>query len=213
MLEWLGGEGDRLREAFTATFGQRCRAFGNRATSIGGVSDDAKGVQWNASYDPRDQRKWVSVNLEGMAYDGWPVARLIRRELARPKLLDVVMSRTSATPIEVRWRRDYWQVHARPAIREAEIAPTPLLVSELTERSWQQALEGAQECLDVRPDRVGRAVQRVTLLGSAQEVSGQVSPHLTLTVYPVSTKPWLEVLEHAKSLLQPYYEWATEQAR
>lgn len=95
MLEWLGDEGDRLRQAFIATFGQRCRAFGNQSTSIGGVSDDAEGVQWNASYDPRDLRKWVSVNLEGMEYDGWPVARLIRRELTNPKLLDVVKTATS----------------------------------------------------------------------------------------------------------------------
>lgn len=30
---------------------------------------------------------WLGVNLEGMKYDGWPVARLIERELSRPLLL------------------------------------------------------------------------------------------------------------------------------
>jgi len=29
----------------------------------------------------------LGVNLEGMQYDDWPVARLIEREIARPLLL------------------------------------------------------------------------------------------------------------------------------
>src|SRR5689334_6111475 len=82
MLDWLGDEGDRLREAFINSFGPRCEPFGKQSTWIGGVSDGAEGVQWNASFDPRDERQWVSVNLEGIEYNDWPVARLIRRELA-----------------------------------------------------------------------------------------------------------------------------------
>jgi hypothetical protein len=92
MLEWLGDEGERLCKAFTETFGQPCQPFGKRSTWIGGVSDGAPGVQWNASYDPRDRRQWVSVNLEGLEYEGWPVSRLIRRELADPKLLSVAQA-------------------------------------------------------------------------------------------------------------------------
>ena len=31
-------------------------------------------VQWNAGYYPRNSAVWLGVNLEGMKYDGWPVA-------------------------------------------------------------------------------------------------------------------------------------------
>jgi hypothetical protein len=213
MLEWLEDEGDRLRRAFIDAFGQSCEAFGKQSTWIGGVSDGAEGVQWNASYDPRDQRQWVSVNLEGKEYDGWPVARLIRRELVRPKLLAVAENTTRTPSIEVRWTRDYWQVRARPAIREADIDPTPLPLDELTEESWRQALNGAQECLDPLRNRKGRATQRVTLLGSGQEVRGPVTPHLTVTLYAMSFQPWPEIFEEAKKRLRPYYDWATKQAR
>ena len=30
---------------------------------------------------------WLGVNLKGMKYDNWPVARLIERETSRPLLL------------------------------------------------------------------------------------------------------------------------------
>ena len=56
-------------------------------------------------------------------------------------------------------------------------------------------------------------MQRVTLVASGQEVRGPVTPHLTLTLYEVRPKPWPEVLEKGKSQLQPYYDWATKQAR
>ena len=213
MLEWLGHEGDRLREAFIDVFGQPCRPFGNQSTSIGGVSNGAEGVQWNASYDPRDQRQWVSVNLEGMEYEGWPVSRLIRRELASLKLLAVTGTTSGTLPIEVRWARDYWQVRARPAILEADIPPTPMLVAELTESNWRPALEGAQECLDPLRNRKGRAIQRVTLVASGRQVKGPVTPHLTLTLYAVRPQPWSELLEEAKNRLQSYYDWATKQAQ
>jgi hypothetical protein len=176
-LEWLGDEGDRLCKAFIDVFGEPCQAFGKQSTFIGGVSNGAQGVQWNASYDPRDQRQWASVNLEGMEYDGWPVSRLIRRELASPKLLAVVETTSSTPPIEVRWARDYWQVHARPSILEADILPTPILIGELTDANWRQALEGAKDCLDPLRNRKGRARQRVTLAGSGQQVLGHVTPH------------------------------------
>jgi hypothetical protein len=56
-------------------------------------------------------------------------------------------------------------------------------------------------------------MQRVTLVVSGQEVRGPVTPHLTVTIYATGVKLWLDVLEQAKKQLQPYYDWATEQAR
>ena len=45
------------------------------------------GVQRNAGYRPGDGFVWLGVNLEGMRYDDWPVARLIERGISRPLLL------------------------------------------------------------------------------------------------------------------------------
>jgi len=38
-------------------------------------------------YRPGDGFVWLGVNLEGMQYDDWPVARLIEREVSRTLLL------------------------------------------------------------------------------------------------------------------------------
>ena len=67
----------------------------------------------------------MGVNLEGMKYDGWPVARLIEREISRPLLL-TRYRRKVARPdkVTVLWARDAWQYSARRRIKEANIAPT-----------------------------------------------------------------------------------------
>ncbi|MDE0234381.1 MAG: hypothetical protein OXM62_05190 [bacterium] len=52
-----------------------------------GISDGNEGVQWNAGYYSHDGAVWLGVNLEGMKYDDWPVARLIEREISRPLIL------------------------------------------------------------------------------------------------------------------------------
>ncbi|MYA44598.1 MAG: hypothetical protein F4Z31_22965 [Gemmatimonadetes bacterium] len=52
-----------------------------------GLSDGNEGVQWNAGYRPGDGFVWLGLNLEGMQYDDWPVARLLEREIGRPLLL------------------------------------------------------------------------------------------------------------------------------
>lgn len=178
MLDWLGSEGDRMRVAFTKVFGSGPEPFGNQATHIGGWSNGSKGVQWNAAFDPRDGRQWVGVNLEGMVYNDWPVARLIERELAEPTLLGLVAKTDGLEGVTVLWRRDYWQAQSRPEIQERNIAPTPIALSALTEAEWRSALEEALGCLDRGRKRRGRAVQTVTL-PSGDRVEDEVSPHLT----------------------------------
>ncbi|MYI21426.1 MAG: hypothetical protein F4043_01665 [Gammaproteobacteria bacterium] len=78
------GKGDR---GFRDIFQRPGRDFGSPSRGALGISDGNEGVQWNAGYYPRDGAVWRGVNLEGMKYDGWPVARLIEREISRPLLL------------------------------------------------------------------------------------------------------------------------------
>lgn len=211
MLEWLGTEADAIRIAFTKVFGSRYAAFGSPALQIGGFSDGREGVQWNVAYDPRDGRQWAGVNLEGMQYDGWPVARLIEGELKTPSLPDVVARHAGLRNVTLLWRRDYWKAHTRPLIQERDIAPTPLELGELTGEQWRAALLAARDCLDGSRKRRGRAVQTVTLANGAQ-VEGNVSPHLMFRYMAPQRMEWEALFREAKSTLQPLHAWAVERS-
>lgn len=212
MLDWLGDEGDRLQAAFIQVFSGRVRAFGKRSTSIGGLSDGHEGVQWNAGFDPRDGRRWIGVNLEGKEYEGWPIARLIERELRNPTLPALVRQVGDTDPADILWARDYWQVASRPAILEGDIAPTPILLSRLTEERWREALTGALACLDAKGGRYSRARQTVTLVGAGRQVEGTVSPHMTFRLPATDNASWQTFLGEAKARMQPFYDWASKKA-
>jgi len=86
---------DTLKTLFRDIFQCRGRDFGSPSRSVLGISDGNEGVQWNAGYYPRDGAVWLGVNLEGMKYDDWPVARLIEREVSRPLLTVPLVEITS----------------------------------------------------------------------------------------------------------------------
>jgi hypothetical protein len=56
--------------------------------------------------DRRNEQQRMLVNLEGMAYSGWPVSRLILNELESPRLLSLVSADSDRAPIVVSWRRE-----------------------------------------------------------------------------------------------------------
>lgn len=212
MLDWLGSEADPMRIAFTKLFGTRPRPFGSIALQIGGFSDDKQGVQWNVAYDPRDGRQWVGVNLEGMQYDDWPVARLIERELRDPALPGLVREHAGLREVIVHWERDYWQATSRPEIRERNILPTPVLLGDLTAEGWRSAVEEARACLNPRRKYRGRATQQVTLQ-SGHQIEGEVSPHLTFRYMASGYMEWEDLCREGKACLKPIHEWATSRAR
>ncbi|MDE2763072.1 MAG: hypothetical protein OXQ94_04195 [Gemmatimonadota bacterium] len=73
---------DALKRLFRELFECPGRDFGHPSRGVLGVSDGSEGVQWNAGYDIRRDAASLGVNLEGMKYDDWPVARFIERELS-----------------------------------------------------------------------------------------------------------------------------------
>ncbi len=179
-------QADALKSCFSDVFGCRGRDFGNPSRGVLGISDGNEGVQWNAAYYLRDSAVWLGVNLEGMKYDDWPVARLIEREISRPLLL-TRYRRQVARPdkVTVVWARDAWQVSARPRIKEANIAPTPIALDRLDGQGSAEALRGARECLDPQKQLRGRRKVTVTLLPSKRhpwerQVEMEVSPHLKI---------------------------------
>jgi hypothetical protein len=149
------------------------RGFGNPAA---GISDGVEGVQWNAGYD---EIAWIGVNLEGMQYDGWPIARLIKREISNPLLLSEYRDRVpKPETVTVNWSRDAWQARSRPLIKEARIAPTPIALDRLDADGWARALLQARECLDPERGYQGRRRTKVTLARLDRIVELGVTPHL-----------------------------------
>ena len=208
---------DALKSCFRDVFGCRGRDFGSLSRGVLGISDGNEGVQWNAGYYPRDDEVWLGVNLEGMKYDDWPVARLIEREISRPLLL-TGYRRKVARPdrVTVIWARDAWQYAARRRIKEANLAPTPIALDRLDGQGWADALRGARECLNARKRHRGRNKVPVTLLPSERhpwerQVEMDVSPHLKIRA------PLAEItsraMRQARDNLEALWEFAADRSR
>ena len=208
---------DALKSCFRDVFGCPGREFGSLSRGVLGISDGNEGVQWNAGYYPRDGAIWLGVNLDGMKYDDWPVARLIEREICRPLLL-TRYRREVARPdkVTVLWASDAWQYSARRRIKEANLAPTPVALDRLDGRGWTDALRGARECLNPRRQHRGRRKVPVTLLPSKRyprerQVEMDVSLHLKMRM------PLAEItaraVRRARDNLEAVYGFAAHQSR
>ena len=203
---------DALKALFRDVFRCPGRDFGSPSRGVLGISDGNEGVQWNTGYRPGDGFVWLGVNLEGMKYDDWPVARLVEREISRPLLL-TRYRRQVARPdrVTVLWARDAWQYSARPPIKEANLAPTPIALDRLDGQGWADALRGARECLDPRKRHRGRRKVPVTLLSSQRQVEMYVSPHLKIGT------PLAEItaraMREARENLEALWEFAAHQSR
>ena len=203
---------DVLKSHFRDFFGCRGRDFGSLSRGVLGISDGNAGVQWNTGYRSGDGLAWLGVNLEGMKYDDWPVARLIEREISRPLLL-TRYRRQVARPdkVTVLWARDAWQYRARPRIKEANLAPTPITLDRLDGQGWAEALRGARECLDPRKRLRGRRKVPVTLLPSQRQVEMYVSPHLKIGTPLAGITP--RAMSEARGNLEALHEFVAHQSR
>jgi hypothetical protein len=193
--------------------------FGSRSLEVAGICDGTEGVQWNAwvEWHGDKQMAYAGVNLEGKVYDGWPVARLIERELREPKLFDARTEVADPTRVEVFWYRDAWQVVARLPILERLIGGSPRLLHTIVPAEWRAMLEEAYVCLDALRGYRGRAQQMVTTTAGNRRLIS-VSPHLQLRQAfwprdPASPAGWRASLDDTMSHLRPLHRWATEQAR
>lgn len=200
-----------VRSAFQSTFGISGRPFGASGHRWIGVSDDAKGVQWNAGYDRQTGVAIVGVNLEGMRYDGWPIARFIERELATPMLPTFA---PDLGGVIVSLMRDAWQFATRPQIAEHQIGDRASLAS-LTRDSWLIMLREAYECLNPQRSHRGRAEQWVTL--NSGRVQMEVSPHLHLgsVIWEMTPTPAAaeKAMRAARDSLKPLYEFVQKRSQ
>lgn len=218
----MTGPARLLIEAFsslTRTIPAGENTFGSPSLQVDGICDGTAGVQWSAwvEWHRQQQLAYASVNLEGLVYDGWPIARFIERELEQHKLLEVRSEVRDPARIEVIWYRDAWQVSARPPIREKRIGPSPCLLHGLSPAAWQAMLQEAYDCLDAAHGHRGRAHQTVTT-SDGRRRSFRVSPHCQLRQGfwprdPSSRAGWRAALDQAMGNLRPLHRMVREQAR
>ena len=212
----------RLLDAFatlTRTIPAAENTFGSASLELAGVSDALEGVQWSCwiQWHGASQLACAGVNLEGKVYDGWPVARLIERELEAPRLFDALAQVPHPSAVEVIWYRDAWQVVARPPIREKLIGGSPRLAHTLTQDDWRAMLLDAYACLDAARGHRGRARQVVTMTTGARRTLA-VSPHLQFRQpfwprNPGSIDGWRAALDEAMGNLRALHTFALRQAR
>ena len=205
---------DALRQEFSRRFVvKEPRSYGRDRGPHQGYSDNALGVQWNTGLD-RQRGAWtLGVNLEGMKYDGWPIARFIEAERARPELQALIEQLSRPGEIEIWLEREAWQVSARPPIAEYYIGPErpPVYLAALTTGMWLDMLAEAYNCLDPSRGHRGRARQMVTL-SKAGSKEMDVAPHLQFKLVfwrgpTFSPSKMGGVLMTAREVLLPIYEF------
>ena len=210
---------NELGHAFSLLFKVEApRSYGTAKRPREGFSDGCAGVQWNTGIDRDRDVLTLGSNLEGMAYDGWPIARLIERELERPQLPSLA-TMTELKDCELWFTRDACQAAARLPIKEQYLTPeVPQPLRSLDEELWRRVLRDAQGCLDSRRNYRGRKREQVTLLASGATVFKDVSPHLQIKcVLDVPTTASgaaiMSALQSALTVLTPIHRWMVEQSR
>lgn len=172
-----------ILQSFCEILGVKGRAFGQLNKPLFGMSDGNEGVQWNVSVYAQNNNIRIGVNLEGIKYKDWPIAKLIKSELSSPGLLSVIKELDAAGEIFMTFYRDAWQAASRPEIREKHIGGREFSLDKLTRGEWECILNEALNCLDKERGYQRRNTQDVTLVkkdGSHLVRSMQVSPHLTI---------------------------------
>lgn len=188
--------------------------FGSVSLGWLGVCDGAEGVQWNTWLHRGENAAYVGVNLEGLKYDGWPIARFIEREFRQPRLLEVARRLAAPESIQLIFHRDAWRFASRPQIEERHIGLSERALSEIDRGGWEKTLQEAYECLDASRGYRQRGRQMVTTKSGRVELS--VSPHLQfrqrISDAAETQREWASRLRRAREALQPLYGFVKEQA-
>jgi len=161
-----------LLDAFAAKFQIKARSFGQNNKPSFGASDDAKGVQWNIGINRETGEAFLGVNLEGMAYVGWPITTFILSEIARPSLEAVKAKVSDPSSIFLNISRDAWLPKGRLVIVEQHIADGPFPLTEIDAARWKEMLTEARDCLNPAKRWRGKARQPVTLVRSPKRGNG-----------------------------------------
>jgi hypothetical protein len=173
-----------------------------------GTHDNANGVQWHVSVERSDLTQWFAVNLEGLAYRDWPIARFINREMESPELPSLAGQVDEPDTIFVHLTRDAWSgPRGRVAVEQWSLLPRRAL-NLLTPTVWQRAVVAARSCL-AGPEG-GRGIASLTRSKNQLREEFEVSPHLNVGVVLQARGTQLSrlrELEKVQARLRPVYEF------
>jgi hypothetical protein len=206
MLEWIGQEGERIAAAFERIFRREGMTFGRPALHWGGLHDGNEGVQWNMGFDPDVPERWIGVNLEGLKYDGWPIARLIRKEQQRATLPGLIASHPELAATRLILERDYWTGRNRGHVERAADLP----LRDVTDAAWRRVLADARGCLAASSG--GRGTRMFTPKSGGPPRESEVTPHLTFRLGVPAVESWEQFIREGIDRLDPLYEWTLERA-
>lgn len=198
-----------LLQVFLSHLGTKGRSFGQTGNDSFGVSDGNEGIQWSLVIYPQENKAYVTVNLEGMKYKGWPISRLFLGERESPTFLTL---KSHQDQILVRMVRDAWRrPKGRDPILERAIGGClDLPLSKLSPDKWAEIVEESLDCLNGDKNYMGRARQMVTLQKSMQLVEREVTPHLNILT-PVGIDG--SDVKQAVLRLEPFYNWLSERIK
>jgi hypothetical protein len=178
-----------------------------------GVREAVDGVQWHVSLERQNGLRRLAVNLEGLAYRDWPIARLIQRELAEAKLFEVILTLANPRAIEVHLTRDAWKgPRTRVAVEEWSLLPRRPL-SDLSPHAWRIAL--TQAAASLAGPAGGRGSKRLTRLNKLASEEFEVSPHLNFAVKLISggtASERLVEMRTAMTQLEPLHRFVVHAA-
>lgn len=207
-----------LEADFRQVFGA-AQQFTHFEIGVIGFSDGSPGAQWNAWYNLDTGRAFCGVNLEGIAYPGWPLATFLERERSRPMVFCVVERLRAPASVEIRLWRDVWISGVKHRSQGDELRPTPIPAAALTGNGWSKALRSAWQCTDTGAQGRGFGQQDIVLLRSGKpRALAQVSPHLQFKtllwdVAPDSKAARVRTWTEARSLMAPIYRFVDQRSR
>jgi hypothetical protein len=205
-------EAAALHAALAALLGVAPKPFDDEL--FVGAHDGVDGVQWHVSLDRQDMiTRRFAVNLEGLEYRNWPIARFIARELEAPKLFDTVAGADPLRKVCVQLTRDAWAGRRTRVAVERWSLLSRQPVGGLSPALWRSSLVAARTCLASADG--GRGKARLTRVKTHLAEDLETSPHLTfgveLTADGTVEERVLE-LRRAMQLLTPLHDFVREQS-
>lgn len=203
----MSNHNDQILNIFNSILEIDGREFGQNGKEYYGLSDDTKGVQWNIAISKKNGNTRLGVNLEGIKYQNWPIAKFIENEKNKMNLCNLSKI-PQADKIIVGFYRDAWQCASRPNIDEYHIQNKTLL-SQLNKSIYNLMLSEAYNCLNASKNHRGRAKQDVTRNNKVIEM--EVSPHLNIHMYLPYNSSKVE-MKNIFTILQPVYDLVIKQS-
>lgn len=207
-------ESANLLLTFAGMLKVQAEPFGQLNRPYFGVSDNNDGVQWNLRIYRESGAAALGVNLEGLAYDNWPIATFLLNEFEEPTLHSLLQSCTNPDAVELSFTRDAWLPSgSRLSIVESQIGGDVHRLSGLTSGQWSAIVSEGLSCLNESKGYRGRTKKNVTHISDGRITEKWVTPHLTIRTEVTPNGSTTERLQKCFDILKPAYDWVLQRSK